>query len=372
MYPTTKERWMMRDVAPADARSARAGIDADVFPVTPAPEADALEWLWRRRYAADGHTTICQTCGRPRRFHRVAGRRAYACDHCGRQIYPTAATLFRGSVIPLEKWFAAAAAIYHDPSLPPARLAERLDLPPRTAARMRRRIVGALAGGGGDAALLADIAAGYGRQSGTATGEADARGDTLDRIRAAATRVIARRGMSGTRLIDIAREAGVSPAIIHYYFKNREAVLLAALQWATERWQTRLGGLAASDRDPVVKLRELIDSSVPVDPDQRDEYFVWLDAWVGARTYTRFLPACTAISRYWTILVAAVLTQGETTGVFRLTAPPSEVAQRFVSLSNDLGFRCVVGYEELAPAAARRILARFTAEQVGLESATLE
>jgi len=114
---------MMRDVAPAEAHSAQAGNDADLFPVTPAPEADALEWLWRRRYAPDGHSTVCQTCGRPRRFHRVAGRRAYACDHCGRQIYPAAATLFRGSVIPLETWFAAAAAIYHDPSLPPARLA---------------------------------------------------------------------------------------------------------------------------------------------------------------------------------------------------------------------------------------------------------
>lgn len=361
---------MTWDVGPQSPPPGPAGNDADLFPAAPAPETDALEWLWRRRYAPDGHTTTCGTCGRPRRFHRVAGRRAYACDHCGRQIYPTAATPFRGSVIPLETWFAAVAAIYADPSLPPARLAERLGLPLRTAARMRRRLVAALTDGA-DAALLADVAAGHGQRSGAAAGEADAAGDAPDRIRAAAAKLIARRGMSATRLIDIAREAGVSPAIIHYYFKNREAVLLAALHWATERWQERLGRLAASDLDPVVKLRELIDSSVPTDPEQRDEYFVWLDAWVGARTHTRFLPACTAISRAWTIMVAAVLAQGQVAGVFRLSAPPSEVAQRFVSLANDLGFRCVVGYEELSPAAAHRILTRFAAEQVGLPAEAL-
>jgi AcrR family transcriptional regulator/transposase-like protein len=335
-----------------------------------APELkhDALEWLWRRRHAPDGHTTICAACDRPRRFHRVAGRRAYACDHCGRQIYPTATTLFRGSTISLDSWFVAAAALYEEPSLPAGRLATRLGVSVRTAARLRRRILQARATGEADAELLAEIATSLRHpESGAApVVEDDARGDALERISAAAARVVARKGMSATRMVDIAREASVSPAIIHYYFHTREAVLLAALRWATEQWQRRIDRLDRLGIDPLTKLRELIDATVPTDPVQRDECFVWLDAWVGARNHTRFLPACTALSRAWTIAVAAVLEDGEVAGVFRLASSASEVAQRFVSLGSDLGFRCVVGYEEMPAAAARRILARFAAEQVGV------
>jgi AcrR family transcriptional regulator len=345
----------------AASEQAGGGVDAGG-----APALDALEWLWQRDHAPDGHTSRCPSCRTPRRFHRVSGRRAYACDHCGRQVYPTAATLFRGSTIPLETWFAAVAELHRNPTLPSGQLATVLGIPSRTAARIRARIKSVHAAQEDDAELLADIATRFHRGEGPPPVQTEARGQ-LDRIRAAASRVVARRGMAATRMVDIAREAGVSPAIIHYYFKSREAVLLAALYWASEQWQARVNDPRSRSLDPVSRLRQVINESVPTNPDQRDEYFVWLDAWVASRTYTRFLPACSAISRSWTILVASILADGEAAGVFRLAASPSEVAQRFVSLANDLGFRCVVGYEEMPPPAARRILTRFAAEQVGLD-----
>jgi len=326
---------------------------------------DPLEWLWQRDHAPDGHTSRCPACSARRRFHRVSGRRAYACDHCGRQVYPTATTLFRGSTIPLETWFAAVAELQRNPTLPSGQLATVLDVPPRTAARVRARIVAAQSAPGDDAGLLADIAGSFGGGEVRSHVQTEGQGQ-LDRIRAAASRVVARKGMAATRMVDIAREAGVSPAIIHYYFKSREAVILSALYWASEQWQARVDDPRSRSLDPVSRLRQVINESVPTNPDQRDEYFVWLDAWVASRTYTRFLPACSAISRSWTILVASILAEGEAAGVFHLAASASEVAQRFVSLANDLGFRCVVGYEEMPPAAARRILTRFAAEQVGL------
>jgi transposase len=72
------------------------------------PDDDAcLEWLWRNRFAADGHTATCPKCERLRRFHRLAKAPAYSCDTCGHHLHPTAGTIFHKSSTALWLWFYA-------------------------------------------------------------------------------------------------------------------------------------------------------------------------------------------------------------------------------------------------------------------------
>ena len=70
-------------------------------------DAACLEWLWRTRFAPDGHTMECPKCERERRFHRVHGRPSYDCDTCGYHIHPTAGTIFHKSSTSLHLWFFA-------------------------------------------------------------------------------------------------------------------------------------------------------------------------------------------------------------------------------------------------------------------------
>ncbi len=66
-----------------------------------------LDWLWRERYAPDGHTSHCAKCDKDRRFHRVNSRPTYDCDSCGYHINPTAGTIFHKSSTSLHLWFYA-------------------------------------------------------------------------------------------------------------------------------------------------------------------------------------------------------------------------------------------------------------------------
>jgi len=66
-----------------------------------------LEWLWRHLYSEDGEHAECPICKRERRFHRVAKRKSYSCDTCGRHVHPTAGTIFHKSTTPLKDWFLA-------------------------------------------------------------------------------------------------------------------------------------------------------------------------------------------------------------------------------------------------------------------------
>jgi AcrR family transcriptional regulator len=53
--------------------------------------------------------------------------------------------------------------------------------------------------------------------------------ETRKRIIEAAVRVLARDGYAATSVKDIAAEAGVAPGLVHYYFKNKENLVVAAV-----------------------------------------------------------------------------------------------------------------------------------------------
>ncbi len=71
-------------------------------------EDACLEYVKERRWP-DGITKCdsekCQ--GAERKHHRVSGRTAYACDYCGKHIYPLAGTIFEKTTTPLKDWFHA-------------------------------------------------------------------------------------------------------------------------------------------------------------------------------------------------------------------------------------------------------------------------
>lgn len=68
------------------------------------PNEDAcLEYIKEQRWP--NSVTKCEKCNIERKHYRVAGRKAYACNHCGNHIYPLKGTLFARSATSLKKWF---------------------------------------------------------------------------------------------------------------------------------------------------------------------------------------------------------------------------------------------------------------------------
>lgn len=61
-----------------------------------------LEYIRNKKYS---ERIDCPACEKNALFHKVAGRKQYACDFCGYQIAPTAGTIFHKSPTPLTIWF---------------------------------------------------------------------------------------------------------------------------------------------------------------------------------------------------------------------------------------------------------------------------
>ena len=69
------------------------------------PDDDAcLDTLQTLRY---GSNPTCHECERETKYHRITGRRQYACQFCGAQVAPCAGTIFEKSSTSLHKWFFA-------------------------------------------------------------------------------------------------------------------------------------------------------------------------------------------------------------------------------------------------------------------------
>lgn len=68
-------------------------------------DATCLDKIMDMRYG--GKEFSCPGCGADSKFHRIAKRRAYACQHCGHHIYPCVGTPFEKSRTPLSDWFFA-------------------------------------------------------------------------------------------------------------------------------------------------------------------------------------------------------------------------------------------------------------------------
>ena len=94
-------------------------------------------------------------------------------------------------------------------------------------------------------------------------------GDKAQRIVEAMRSSVARRGISGSTFEHVAREAGVSRGLLHYYFGTKEALLVEVVRRDTEHRIARLGrplGEAQSVDELLEVLVADLQDSIQNDP----------------------------------------------------------------------------------------------------------
>ncbi|GAA3116072.1 TetR/AcrR family transcriptional regulator [Streptomyces rectiviolaceus] len=75
----------------------------------------------------------------------------------------------------------------------------------------------------------------------------------------AAARLIARRGVRGLRVEELAAEAGVSTGLIYYHFKDRTGILRHTLEFINDRAERYTTGRAV-DAEPLAPREELAET----------------------------------------------------------------------------------------------------------------
>jgi AcrR family transcriptional regulator len=171
-------------------------------------------------------------------------------------------------------------------------------------------------------------------------------GDVSDRVSDildAACRVIARRGTDGLRMSAVAREAGVSSALIHYYFATRADLLLRAFEHADEQADATIRRLTEHLPDAADRLECLL-VAYAVDPDFRADWIMWVEMWRVAIFNELLRPLVATQNAAWVEQVADVIRAGwEDGSIPSSEIDPVDAAHRLTAMVDGLGLQVLTG-----------------------------
>ena len=91
----------------------------------------------------------------------------------------------------------------------------------------------------------------------------------------AAIAVIARRGVRGLRVEQVAAEAGVAVSLLYYYFDNRNGLVRATLEHANERAAAAAGALGEGSGSGREVVERMLLAEFDAAADVRDTSVVW-------------------------------------------------------------------------------------------------
>ncbi|WP_080731182.1 TetR/AcrR family transcriptional regulator [Rhodococcoides fascians] len=104
-----------------------------------------------------------------------------------------------------------------------------------------------------------------------------------DQILRSTLEQISQHGVVGLRVSDVAKGAGVSGGIVHYYFDTKLDLIRAAFEEnAAQSLARRAAIFADESADPRVTLYALIDTYLPSDDITSESWRVWIEWWAAA------------------------------------------------------------------------------------------
>jgi AcrR family transcriptional regulator len=172
-----------------------------------------------------------------------------------------------------------------------------------------------------------------------ATQRAQLSGEKAQRIVDAMRSSVAQRGVAGSTFDHVAREAGVSRGLLHYYFGSKERLLAEVVKRDTE---LRLGRLdeqlakASSAEDFIAMLRFTLEAML-----REDTEFLTLsfEVFTLSRRNPDIAAEFTELVRRTRERVAAVLAAKQAEGVLELQAEPEAIAEVLFGIGDGLALR---------------------------------
>lgn len=185
----------------------------------------------------------------------------------------------------------------------------------------------------------------------------------------AAGSVIAERGYADTRISDVAERAGVSGALVIYYFESRDRLLAEALIRSDDRFYEDAAARLAQVEGHLARLSLLVELTAGIqvpDPtaDYADDWPLWLELWARARHDPSLAADRAALDRRWRAAIASIVQAGIDDRDF---APldANAFAVEFAALLDGLAVQVVLGDESVDAAGMVRIALGFAARSLG-------
>lgn len=134
----------------------------------------------------------------------------------------------------------------------------------------------------------------------------------------AAYKVVGQKGYYDFTIKDIAREAGLSTGLIHYYFKNKEDLLLTLLKEMNANLRFYLNRALSVLSDPRDKLLAFCDQAFDLVDKEKAYFYVLIDFWAQINHNNRIRQANIKLFQSYREEIASILREGAESGLFNV------------------------------------------------------
>jgi AcrR family transcriptional regulator len=188
----------------------------------------------------------------------------------------------------------------------------------------------------------------------------------------AAAQVIAERGLCETRIVDVAKEAGASAALVMYYFESKDRLLTEALTFTEDRFYSQAFNELTNLSSARDQLTLLIEESCPrprADSDVTDDWALWIELWSRGLRDPDAAKKRSALDRRWRWTIADVVRSGQRDGEF---APidADEFSLHLASLIDGLALQVILEDEEVTAQRMRDLCIDFARRALDVDAKT--
>jgi len=132
----------------------------------------------------------------------------------------------------------------------------------------------------------------------------------------AAYKVVGEKGYSDFTIKDIALEAGLSTGLVHYYFKNKEDLLIKLLKEMNSNLKDQLNKVLSALTEPQDKLLAFCDEAFALMDKEKAYFNVLLDFWAQINRNKRIRQANIKLFQSFRDEVTGIIKEGAAKGVF--------------------------------------------------------
>ena len=202
------------------------------------------------------------------------------------------------------------------------------------------------------------------RQNGDAV--ADVR---RDQMLAAAATLIAERGFHDTRIADVAKRVGASPALVIYYFGTKDSLLTEALRWSERSFYAATEEMLGSTEGLRDRLETLIEWTLTADAPEAltTDWGLWFDLWAQAFRHPEVKKDRAELDAQWRHLIARIVQEGVDRGEID-DLEVTEFAIMWGSLLDGLVIQVSLDDPVVDYPLARRIALSVAEKELGLAS----
>lgn len=184
----------------------------------------------------------------------------------------------------------------------------------------------------------------------------------------AAGELIAERGLARTRISDVAKRVGASPALVVYYFTTKDNLLIEALRFSEAGFYRASEDLLRAQATLAERLDTLVDLTLTVESkgEVHGHWGLWFDLWAEAFRHPEVAEDRRQLDDQWRTLIGRVVKAGIRDREIADDVDIETFSLTWAALLDGLSVQVALGDRTVTQERAKQVALGFALRELGL------